>query len=217
MNILLIQFTFLSKFDNIYLVLKGEIIMDIKTNELTNKPPKNSRNRLSRPNMLFTYFLIFAFLGWVLETFYSLYELGHFTKRGFLYGPICPIYGFGALILILFFSKYKKKSIKLFIYASIVFSIFEYVVSYGMDALFAAKWWDYTNEFFNLNGRISIFYSFIWGIAAILFINHIYPFFKRKLNVILSKIPYKFQLSILHFLGMILLIDTFLSFIRYLM
>ena len=49
-----------------------------------------------------------------------------------------------------------------------------------MDALFAAKWWDYTNEFFNLNGRISVFYSFVWGIAAILFVNHLFPFLKRK-------------------------------------
>lgn len=180
------------------------------------KSTKKSRKRLSRFYTLFLYFILFAFIGWVMETFYSLYELGHFTKRGFLYGPICPIYGWGALILIMYFTKYKGKSIKLFCYAAIIFSIFEYVVSYGMDALFSAKWWDYTNEFFNLNGRISIFYSFAWGIIAILFINHIYPFFKKKINVILSKIPYKVQLYTLQFLGIILVVDTFMSFSRYL-
>lgn len=182
---------------------------------IEQKQTKNrkDRKRLSRFYILFMYFLLFAFIGWVLETFYSLYELGHFTKRGFLHGPICPIYGFGALILMMFFTKYKGKSIRLFCYAAIVFSIFEYTVSYGMDALFASKWWDYTNEFFNLNGRISIFYSFVWGIAAILFVNHIYPFCKRKLNTILSKIPYKIQLYTLQFLGVILLIDTIMSFV----
>lgn len=178
------------------------------------KEEKKKRKRLSRFYILFMYFLIFAFIGWVAETFYSLYELGHFTKRGFLYGPICPIYGWGALILIRFFIKYKGKSIKLFCYAAVIFSIFEYAVSYGMDALFAEKWWDYTNEFFNLNGRISLFYSFVWGIAAILFVNHIYPFLKKKLNLILSKIPYKIQLYTLQLLGILLLADTIMSFTR---
>lgn len=187
----------------------------ITINQKENKKHKKSK-KLSRFYTYFLYFLLFAFIGWLMETFYSLYELGHFTKRGFLYGPICPIYGWGALILVMYFTKYKGKSIKLFCYATIIFSIFEYVVSYGMDALFAAKWWDYTNEFFNLNGRISIFYSFAWGIIAILFINHIYPFFKKKLNIILSKIPYKTQLYSLQFLGVVLLIDTLMSFMRHL-
>ena len=184
------------------------------TESLVLKEDSKNRNRLSKFNTYLLYFFIFSFLGWLLETAYSFYELGHFTKRGFLYGPLCPIYGWGALILIMFFNKYKGKSIKLFIYAAIVFSAFEYLVGYGMDALFAAKWWDYTNEFFNLNGRISIFYSFMWGIAAILFVNHIYPFFKRKLNTLLSKIPYKIQLFTLRFLGLIFIFDTIMSFAK---
>lgn len=180
----------------------------------TNNLKKTRSKRLSRTYLYFLYFIIFAFIGWVCETFYSLYELGHFTKRGFLYGPICPIYGFGALILIIFFSQYKKKNLKLFFYAAIIFSLFEYIVGYAMDALFAAKWWDYTNEFFNLNGRISIFYSFVWGVAAILFVNHIYPYFKKKLNLLISKIPYTIQIYTLQFLGSVLLIDTIMSFAK---
>lgn len=181
---------------------------------IQTKSNTQNRKRLSRPYTLFMYFLLFAFIGWTLETLYAIYNLGHFTKRGFLYGPLCPIYGWGALILIMFFTKYKNKSIKLFVYAAIIFSVFEYAVSYGMDALFAMKWWDYTNEFFNLNGRISIFYSFVWGIAAILFINHIYPYFKKKLNTVLSKIPYRIQLHTLQFCGVIILIDTIMSFAK---
>lgn len=173
---------------------------------------KSTRKRLPKFYIYFMYFLIFAFLGWLLETFYSLYELGHFTKRGFLYGPICPIYGFGALILILYFTKYRGKSLKLFFYSAIVFSIFEYVVSYFLDALFAQKWWDYTNEFFNLNGRISIFYSFVLGISAIIFINHLYPFFKKKINILISKIPYKIQFYILNIFMLVFLCDVCASF-----
>ena len=59
-------------------------------------------NKLSKIYYLILYFFIFAFLGWILESLYSIYELGHFTKRGFLYGPICPIYGYGAIMLITF-------------------------------------------------------------------------------------------------------------------
>ena len=86
-----------------------------------------------------------------------------------------------------------------------------------MDALFAAKWWDYTNEFFNLNGRISILFSFIWGIAAILFINHIHPFIKKQLNKrIIKKIPVIVQSTTIKILSCIYIIDTVISWILHL-
>lgn len=186
-----------------------------KENTSTN-PIKNTQKKISRIYMYFIYFLIFAIIGWILETAYSFYALGHFTKRGFLYGPLCPIYGWGALILIIFFCTYRKHNLKLFFYAAIIFSIFEYIVSFGMEAMFSLKWWDYTNEFMNLNGRISIFFSFAWGIIAILFINLIYPFFKKKINIILSKINYKVQLTTLYILFIILVVDMVFSFLKYL-
>mgnify|MGYP001624528206 CR=1 FL=1 len=176
----------------------------------------NTTKKLPRTYLYFLYFLVFAVIGWLLETAFSFYALGHFTKRGFLFGPLCPIYGWGALILIIFFSTYKKHNIKLFIYAAIIFSIFEYVVSFGMEAMFSLKWWNYTNEFMNLNGRVSIFYSFAWGIIAILFINLIYPFFKKKLNIILSKIPYKVQIIGVYILFLTFLTDTIISSVKYL-
>lgn len=172
---------------------------------------KNNSIRLSKLEIIIFYFFIYALLGWLCETFYSLYALGHFTKRGFLFGPICPIYGYGAVILILFLTKYKKSSIKLFVIASIVFSLFEYYTSFILDAMFGANWWDYSNEFFNLNGRISIFFSFVWGIAAILFLNHIHPFVKKHLNRKLSKVPYFIQKTSLIVLTTIFIADTIFS------
>lgn len=154
--------------------------------------------------------------GWLLETLYALFMLGHFTNRGFLYGPICPIYGWGAIILIVLLQKYKSNSIKLFFYSAIIFSIFEYIVGFALDALFAAKWWDYTNDFMNLNGRISIFYSFAWGIIAILFINHIHPFIEKCTNTVLKKIPKIYYIIFTNFLLVVLIIDTILSSIKYL-
>lgn len=186
-------------------------------NSKEENPQKNYHKKLPRVYIYFLYFLIFAIIGWILETCFSFYALGHFTKRGFLYGPLCPIYGFGALILIIFFSTYRKHNVKLFIYAAVIFSIFEYIVSFILEALFSAHWWDYTSEFMNLNGRISIFYSFAWGIIAILFINLIYPFFKKKINIVLSKIPYKIQLTSVYILAGILITDTVFSCIKYLL
>ena len=175
-----------------------------------------NKKRLPRVYLYFIYFLVFAIIGWLIETAYSFYSLGHFTKRGFLYGPLCPIYGWGAIILIMFFSTYKKKNFKLFVYAAIIFSLFEYLVSFGMEALFSLKWWDYTSEFMNLNGRVSIFYSFAWGIIAILVINFIYPFFKKKINLILSKIPYSIQVTAVYILFAAFVTDTVLSCVNYL-
>lgn len=180
------------------------------------KKEKGNRKKLPRFYLYFLYFLIFSVIGWLLETAFSFYALGHFTKRGFLFGPLCPIYGWGAIILIMFFSTYKKKNLKLFFYSAFIFTVFEYFVSYGMEALFALKWWDYTDDVMNLNGRVSIFYTFAWGIIAILVINFIYPFFKKKVNLLLSKIPYKVQMVAINILLVAFVSDTVLSCVRYL-
>ena len=171
--------------------------------------------KLSKIQNLIIYFFIFAFLGWVLETFYSLYVLGHFTKRGFLYGPLCPIYGYSAIIMITFFENYKNKTLKLFLKAVIIFSIFEYIAGFMLDALFGIRLWDYTTDFFNLNGRISIFYSFVWGIIAILFVNHLFPYIEKKVNFILTKIPYMFQNITIYIIITIFLLDSFLSILHW--
>lgn len=172
--------------------------------------------KLSSFNYILLLFFIYAFIGWILETCYAMYNFGYFVKRGFLYGPLCPIYGYGAVILIAFMGKYKDNSFKLFIYSMVVFSVFEYVAGYALDALFSAKWWDYTNDFFNLNGRISIFYSFVWGIFAILFVNHIHPFIKKYIDKILNNTSYYLQLCILYLLTTAYILDTISSIVKYL-
>lgn len=176
----------------------------------------NEKNKkLSRVYMYIIYFFVFAFLGWIMESCYCAYVMGYFSKRGFLYGPICPIYGYGALILIIVLSRYKKNGFKLFTYSIIIFSFFEYAVSFALDALYGAKWWDYSERVMNINGRISIFHSFAWGVIAIVFFKSIYPFIKKHINIVLSKIPYKVQLAIVYLLCSVLVVDTVLSCIKY--
>ena len=157
------------------------------------------------------YFIIYSFIGWVMESSYALYYTRHFVNRGFLFGPLCPLYGYGAIILILFFKNYKKHSLKLFFYASFIFSVFEYITSYVLDALFKLKWWDYTNDFLNINGRVSLFYSVIWGIAAILFLNHVHPFISKKVDKLIDKISDKYKIILVSIFIVLLISDTTLS------
>lgn len=178
---------------------------------------ENSPKKLSKIQMYVLYFFLFSFLGWCMETIYGFIVLGHFIKRGFLYGPLCPIYGYGALILIIFLSKYKNNSLKLFTYSAVIFSVFEYIVSYILEVLFHSYWWDYTNDFFNLNGRISIFYTIAWGVISIIFVGHLYPFLEKKLDKIFSKISYNLKIISINILSIIYIADTVLSCIRYLL
>lgn len=173
-------------------------------------------NKYSKIYTYIIYFFIFAFLGWAMETIYSFIVLGHFTKRGFLYGPLCPIYGWGAIILIIFLSKYQNNGLKLFTYSAIIFSIFEYYVSYLLEALFKAHWWDYTNDFLNLNGRISIFYTIAWGIIALVFVGYVYPFIEKKLKYFISRVNCKVATISCNLIVCIYVIDTVASCIRYL-
>lgn len=178
------------------------------------------KNRFNKPltqlQMLIIFFFIYSVIGWLLETIYCVYELGHFEKRGFLYGPLCPIYGYGAIILLVLLQPFNKNKFCLFIYSAIVFSVFEYLVGYGLDALFSMKFWDYTNEFLNINGRITLWFSIIWGIFGILFMNYIHKFIEKFTNMCANKISYIIQHIILYFMVIIFIVDTIFSIIKYL-
>ena len=176
----------------------------------------NRFNRiLTKFQCYLTYFFIFSFVGWLMETIYSYFVLGHFANRGFLFGPVCPIYGFGGLILILFLDKFKNNPVELFFVAIIVFSIFEYAIGYGLDALYNLWLWDYRNEFLNINGRICLFYSFAWGVVAIVFNYLLFPMVKNFLSFVSSKIPLKLQVIAINLCSMIFIIDVLYSFIQY--
>ena len=161
------------------------------------------------------YFFMFSIMGWILELLYGLIVFKHFENRGFCYGPLCPIYGFGSLFLILFLDRYKKQPIKLFVYTIILFSIFEYTISFCLDALYNLWLWDYHTDFLNLNGRICLFYSVSWGIIALMFTYILFPFLNKFFAFISSKINTKLQIWFLRLLSMIFIIDILYSFIEY--
>lgn len=168
---------------------------------------------------LFLFFLIFSIIGWICETAYTSIQLG-LTKRGFLLGPYCPIYGCGAIMLIIALSYMEKsnvshKYLKIFIGCMIIFTLFEYITGYALEALFKIRCWDYPNDFMNINGRVSLLYCFIWGIAGILFTKLLYPFYKKGCKA-LDKINFTTKRAIVTICAFIFVLDIILSCIKYL-
>lgn len=172
-------------------------------------------NKLSEMQKMILYFFIYAFLGWILETVYCIITLGTFNKRGFLYGPVCPIYGFGAIILIESLKNIKTNKIGKFLISFIAFTSFEYIVSVVLEELFGLRWWDYTDEFLNFQGRISLPYSIAWGIIGIIFVEKIHPFIRRKVDKYSISISKNVQHILLYNAIIVILMDFILSIIKY--
>lgn len=126
--------------------------------------------------LLFLYFLWYSFLGWVMETVYCSVKERRFVFRGFLKGPICPIYGFGVLMMVLFLSRFTQKNVFLFyLVATVTMSAWEYFVGWLLEVTTHMKYWDYSDHRFNLKGRICLNTSLFWGVAAYAAIYWIHP------------------------------------------
>lgn len=172
-------------------------------------------NKLTQKQKIILYFFIYAFLGWILETIFCIVTLGVFNKRGFLYGPLCPIYGFGAIILIECLKTVKTNTIGKFFIGMIAFTAFEYIVSVVLEELFGLRWWDYTEQALNFQGRISLAYSIAWGIIGVIFVEKIHPFVKSKIERYIIFISRKNQVLILYSFVVVIIVDFILSVVRY--
>ena len=128
---------------------------------------------------LFILFMIYSFIGWVIEIIWTLIMEKRFVNRGFLIGPYLPIYGVGGILMTLLLSRYSNDIIALFIMSIMLFSILEYFTSYILEKLFNARWWDYTKYKFNINGRICLETMVPFGIAGLGLIYIINPFLYR--------------------------------------
>lgn len=126
---------------------------------------------------LFWYFLIFSILGLIIETLYCFATSGVIeSRKGLIWGPFCPVYGVCGALLIYVLDKFDCKSaIKLFILGFIGGSIAEYILSYGHEAIYGMKFWNYEYLQYNINGRISLLFSFYWGILSIILIKFVKP------------------------------------------
>ena len=120
-------------------------------------------------------FFVYAFLGWCTEVGFAAVRHGKFVNRGFLNGPICPIYGFGVLLVILLLERLQYNLILLFLGSVLVTSAIEFVTGWILEVAFHAKWWDYTENRFNLKGYICLEFSLLWGLAATFIVRIVHP------------------------------------------
>lgn len=156
----------------------------------------------------FLIFFIYSVLGWIMESTYVSIGQKKFVNRGFLIGPYCPIYGYGALIMIIYLEQYKDNILTVFILGIAICSFLEYITSYLMEKIFKARWWDYSDKKFNLNGRVCGKNALLFGIGGLIVIYLVHPIIETlisKLNNYLILI-----LSIIFFV--IYIIDTIVSF-----
>ena len=159
---------------------------------------------------ILTYFVIYSFLGWVMESIVRTICEKKLINTGFLKGPFCPIYGFGAIIMILFLSNFKNSIILLFFISIVVLSLWEYLVGVFLEKLFKTKYWDYSDHKFNYKGRICLTNSIAWGILGVLFIKYLHPFILK----ILGYVDFKYVAITATFITLILLIDAIISVVK---
>ena len=129
----------------------------------------------------FIWFIVFSFIGWIYECTYCTFRTHHWQNRGFLYGPICPIYGTGAATAVFVFNNIQFTETgstpvwEVFLICMIGSAIIEYATSYVLEKLFHAIWWDYSKVPFNLHGRICLPASLGFGVAGVLIVRYIIP------------------------------------------
>ena len=161
-------------------------------------------------NSLMSYFIIYSFLGWVVESIFKTICTKKPVNSGFLYGPFCPIYGFGALIMLVFLQKFTDNIFLLFIIGFLVLSIWEYIVGVLLEKTFKTKYWDYSDHKFNIKGRVCLTNSCYWGILAVVFTKLIHPPIQNAIN----NVPIDLLMYVNIILFCILIIDYIFSVIK---
>ncbi|MGN1030428.1 MAG: hypothetical protein ACI4PQ_02385 [Butyricicoccaceae bacterium] len=120
-------------------------------------------------------FLVYSFLGWCAEVIYAAVCSGQFVNRGFLNGPICPIYGIGVLLVIGALWPLRGNTPVLFVGSVLLTTVLEFLVGWVLEKLFHDKWWDYSDIPFNIKGYVCLKFSLMWGIACMIIVRIIHP------------------------------------------
>lgn len=123
----------------------------------------------------FLYFYLYSLLGWATEVIFCSIGKRKFENRGFLFQPICPIYGFGALLIIVALIPIKEHWYLVFLIGMIGTSAIEYVTSFVLEKMFHMNWWDYSHKKFNLHGRICLKNSVLFGLLGLTVVYLLHP------------------------------------------
>lgn len=153
------------------------------------------------------YFFVYGFLGWCTEVGYAACKTHHFVNRGFLNGPICPIYGVGVTAVITVLTPYKSDIIVLYILSVVLVTVLEGLTGWAMDKIFHNKWWDYSDMPLNIGGYVCLLFSIVWGFACLLIIYFVQPL----IHHVLALIPTVVGIVLIVILGIILIADLYVT------
>lgn len=156
----------------------------------------------------FLLFILYSFIGWIIEVINSLIMRKKVVNRGFLIGPYCPIYGFGTLFMVLLLTKYQDDPFGLFVKSMVICAVLEYFTSLLMEKMFKMRWWDYSKRKFNIDGRICLETMVMFGFGGLVVIYLLNPFFMTIIN----HIPTSILIGLDIFLFIIFLLDNIISF-----
>ena len=151
--------------------------------------------------------LVYSFLGWCCEVAFAAVRRGIFVNRGFLNGPVCPIYGFGVLIVLLVLEPVKDNLALLFFGSMVLTSALEFFIGFIMEQFFHDKWWDYSENPFNIQGYICLEFSLVWGAACVLVVDVIHPMIFK----LICAIPEKLSLWLMVFFTAVLISDAVIT------
>lgn len=159
---------------------------------------------------ILTYFIIYSFLGWIMESIVRTISEKKLINTGFLHGPFCPIYGIGAIIIFLFLNGFENRPIILFFIAIIVLTFWEYIVGVMLEKMFKTKYWDYSKQKFNFQGRICLTNSICWGILGVLFVKYIHPF----IQFLILKVDTSLLHYIVSIISIVVIVDMIVSIVK---
>ena len=154
-------------------------------------------------------FVIYAFIGWCIEVVVSAIKGGKFVNRGFLIGPYCPIYGFGALAVILLLTPIKDNLALFFVSSIVITTLLELIVGVALEKIFHQKWWDYEEYPLNLKGYICLWVSVGWGVGCVVLVYFIQPFLDTAINWLENG----FGLAVMITIMSMIVVDTVITFI----
>lgn len=145
-------------------------------------------NSIDKIQNLAILFIIYSFAGWVLESVVKTFIAKKFVNSGFLYGPVCPIYGFGALGIILFINPFKGKYLLILLMSFFIMSLWEYIVGVWLEKKYKTSYWDYSDRKCNINGKVCLGNSLFWALLGLVFVEFMHPFIASKVEMLSSNI-----------------------------
>ena len=152
----------------------------LEKEKIIENTPKKRRIMKLTIWRIFAYFIIYSIIGLIIETLFRLLTKGVIeSRKSFVYGPFCAIYGLGASVMIACLKPLGKNDTAIFIGGILVGTITEYLVSFFGEIMLHVKWWDYSDLPLNINGRVCLLYSVMWGFLALFLMKIVNPYANR--------------------------------------